>query len=82
MRYRHARADYQVPVGNIGKSKIGGLLDVRVLVDPKGYRGKHRVCTCPAGKIETDRQRNAGLGFIKTVGCPSHSEPTDVGGTE
>ena len=85
MRYRHAYADAQYPLGNLGKRKIGGLLDVRVVVDPGDYRGKHRNCTCPphdpVGGLSPndiyDSRKDRWYRLNQTGGCPSHGDASD-----
>ena len=70
LHYRHGRADAQIPVGNIGPDKIGGVLDVRMVVDES--RGKHRNCTCcfsdPRNHVHRD---------CRSFGCPRHGDASD-----
>ena len=73
MRYRHAYADAQIPIGG---GKIGGLLDVRVVVDPGGYRGKHRNCTCEPCRACVARETSLGHRH-PAFGCPSHGDGYD-----
>ena len=76
MRYRHAYADAQFPIGG---GKIGGLLDVRIVVDPGGYRGKHRNCTCDTAEGTSVVHAGTYLMFTHSPGCPSHGDSSDEG---